>query len=151
MAINKKSQSLPNRFSQQSKDTLLDRTNATIRQDKGRLKSARIASAQPAPHEHVMRPQQLDNNTSRSQNRPNPKRKTVHLTLWVKPIVKGELQRIAEQEGLSVSKVGSAFLERAIQQHVDMQYSALLQPIIESAIHKEMAAMSTRLAWLLAD
>src|SRR3712207_7174377 len=30
-----------------------------------------------------------------------------------------------------------------------MQYSALLQPVIEQSIRKEMRGMSTRLAWLL--
>lgn len=88
-------------------------------------------------------------NTSRSQNKPTPKRKTVHLTLWVKPIVKEELQRISEREDVSVSAAGGAFLERALQQSADMQYSALLTPIIETAIAKQMRAISTRLAWLL--
>ena len=86
---------------------------------------------------------------SRLQNRPTPKRKTVKLTVWVKPVVKAELERIAEQEGLSVSATGAAFLENALQAHVDMQYSSLLQPIIEQAIRKQMRSISTRLAWLL--
>jgi hypothetical protein len=63
--------------------------------------------------------------------------------------VKTELQRIAEREGLSVSGAGGAFLEKALQQHVDMQYSALLQPIIREAIVKQMRSISTRLAFLL--
>src|SRR5207244_12815350 len=58
-------------------------------------------------------------------------------------------QRIEDQEGLSVSATGAAFLEKALQATVDMQYSSLLQPIIESAIRKQMRGISTRLAWLL--
>jgi len=69
--------------------------------------------------------------------------------LWVKPIVKAELQRIAEREGLSVSGAGGTFLEKALQQHIDMQYSALLQPIIREAIVKQMRSISARLAFLL--
>src|SRR3712207_6288500 len=96
-----------------------------------------------------MRPHAMNSKPARVQSRPSPKRKTVHLTLWVNPIVKAELQRIAQQEQTSVSAVGSAYLERALQQHVDMHYSALLQPIIAQEIRKHMAGMSTRLAWLL--
>jgi len=96
-----------------------------------------------------MRAQRMSTTHSRLQNRPTPKRKTVKLTVWVKPVVKAELERIAEQEGLSVSATGAAFLENALQAHVDMQYGSLLQPIIEQAIRKQMRSISTRLAWLL--
>lgn len=71
------------------------------------------------------------------------------MTLWVNPLVQAELQRIAEQEGLSVSKTGSAFLEQALQQRVEMRYSPLLRPIIKNAIAKEMRFLASRLAWLL--
>jgi hypothetical protein len=91
----------------------------------------------------------LSNGATRSKNAPLPKRKTVHLTLWVDPIVKAELQRLAEEEGLTVSKTGSAFLEQALKNNVDMQCSALLTPIIETAIDKRMRSRDSRLAWLL--
>ena len=120
-----------------------------VRQDKPRPPSARTASPQPAPPKKVMRPQEMNSNLSRAQNRPTAKRKTVHLTLWVKPVVKTELQRIAEQEGVSVSATGGAFLEQALQQNIDMHYSALLQPIIEQAIAKQMRSYSSRIAMLL--
>src|SRR3989440_12812130 len=110
---------------------------------------ARTASPQPAPRKKTMRPQQMNSNLSRSQNRPTTKRKTVHLTLWVKPVVKAELERIAEQEGVSVSRAGGAFLEQALQSQVDMHYSALLHPIIEQAITKQMRSYSSRIAMLL--
>src|SRR5437764_14895216 len=87
--------------------------------------------------------------TTHSKNRLNPKRKNVHLTLWVKPVVKAELKRVAEKEGLSVSSTGSAFLEEAIRQNLHVQHAVLLQPIIEQAIRKQMRTISTRLAWLL--
>ncbi len=91
----------------------------------------------------------MNSNTSRSQNRPTPKRKTVHLTLWVKPVVKAELKRVAETEGLSVSSTGGAFLEEAIRQKLHVQHAVLLQPIIEQTIRRQMRTISTRLAWLL--
>jgi DNA transposition AAA+ family ATPase len=64
--------------------------------------------------------------------------------------VKRELQRLAEQEGLTVSRTGAAFLKQALQNNVDMHYSALLEPIIKSAIRKEIQGTTNRLTFLLA-
>jgi hypothetical protein len=138
-----------NVFLRQSHSAIRQQQNLGVRQDKGALKRARIATNQPAPRGKVTRSQALNNDTPRSQNKPKPKRKTVHLTLWVKPVVKAELKRLAGQEGLSVSSAGAAFLEKAMQTTLDLQYGALLQPIIESAIRQQMRSMSTRLAFLL--
>ena len=138
-----------NVFLQRSYSVIKQQTNLGVGQDKGASKRARIATDQPAPRARVTRSQALNNDTPRSQNKPTPKRKTIHLTLWVKPIVKTELKRLAEQEGVSVSSAGAAFLEKAMQASLDMQYGALLQPIIRGAITKQMRSMSTRLAFLL--
>jgi hypothetical protein len=138
-----------NVFLRQSHSAIRQQQNLGVRQDKGALKRARIATNQPAPRGQATRSQELNNDTPRSQNTPAPKRKTVHLTLWVKPMVKAELKRLAGQEGLSVSSVGAAFLEKAMQTNLDLHYGALLQPIIESAIRQQMRSMSTRLAFLL--
>jgi hypothetical protein len=146
-----------NVFLQQSHTIIKQQQNLGVRQDKRANFSARIASGQPASLKKVMRAQQLKKDTPRSQNKHKPKRKTVQLTLWVKPVVKAELKRIVELESnkkkeekdVSISAVGGAFLEKALQTNLDMQYGALLQPIIEQAIRKEMRSMSTRLAFLL--
>jgi len=97
-----------------------------------------------------MRPHEVSSNPARSQNRSTPKRKTVHLTLWVKPVVKEELQRRASRESISVSATGAAFLEQALQSDIDMQYGAMLQPIIERTINKHLGTRDRRLAFLLA-
>jgi hypothetical protein len=138
-----------NVFLKQSESLINQQRNLGVGQDKGAWKRARIATDQPAPRGIVTRSQELNTDTPRSQNKPTPKRRTIHLTLWVKPIVKTELKRLAEQEGLSVSSVGAAFLEKAMQAKLDMQYGALLQPIIREAITRQMRSMSTRLAFLL--
>jgi hypothetical protein len=146
---NGKPQSSKNIFQSQPKGAKAETLNASVVQDKGRISSARIGTAQPAPHQNPMRPHPLSSNATRSKNKPKPKRKTVHLTLWVDPIVKRELQRIAEQEGVTVSKTGAALLKQALQNNVNMQYSELLTPIIETAIDRRMRSRDARLAWLL--
>jgi hypothetical protein len=121
----------------------------SVRQDKPRTISARIGTSQPAPQKKGMRPHRANTDAARSQKSPIPKRKTVHLTLWVKPGVKEELQRRARSEGISVSATGGAFLEQAMQQAIDMHYGALLLPVIRQGIRNEMHAYSNRLAMLL--
>src|SRR3954452_5881181 len=115
----------------------------------------RVASVQPERPVAVLRARQAERQPSRTQNTTTPQRKTVPLTLWVKPCVKAEVQRLVqleEQEGkgdISLSSVGGAFLERGLQQNVDMKYGALLGPIIENAIDRRMRARDNRLVALL--
>jgi hypothetical protein len=122
---------------------------SSVRQDNPSPPRARSASPQPAPRKQVTRAQHRNSTSSRSHNRPNAKQKTVKVTVWVKPGVKAELQRIAEQEGLSASATGAAFLEKALQQDIHTQHGALLETIIAKAIGKQMRSYSTRLAVLL--
>jgi hypothetical protein len=150
MASNGKPQFVRHVFSQQANGAGGEAGGRFGRQDKGRISSAPTGTPQPAPHEKPIRPHPLTNRATRSQNRPDPKRHTVHLTLHVDPIVKRELQRLAEQEGLTVSKTGAAFLTQALQNNVDMHYSALLEPIITSAIRKAVQGNTNRLLFLLA-
>ena len=149
MPNNGKHQFSKNIFSHQPNEAKAETLNASVRQDKGRISSARIGTQHPAPHQNPMRPHGLNTGAPRSKNKPTPKRKTVHLTLWVDPIVKRELQRVAELEGLTVYKTGAAFLKQALQHNVDMRYCALLTPIIETAIDNRMRSRDSRLAWLL--
>jgi len=77
-------------------------------------------------------------------------RQTVQVSAWVNPAIKGELKRIASQEGLSLSQTCAALLAEAIRQKLSVQHAVLLQPIIEQAIRKQMRSVTTRLALLLA-
>lgn len=77
------------------------------------------------------------------------KRQTVHFTTWVKPSVKAELQRIAQAEGLTVSRTGSVALEEWLARRSHVQHRGIFQPMIEQAIAKEMRAYSSRIATLL--
>jgi hypothetical protein len=110
MASNRKPQSVNNVFSQQANGAVTERLQRFDGQDKTALRSS--ARSQP-----------LNNNPERTKKHGSNKRKTVHLVLWVNPIVKAELQRIAKQEGLSMSRAGGELLERSLQQNIDMQYS----------------------------
>jgi hypothetical protein len=138
-----------NVFSNQPNRTKNKDAHGDVGQDKRAFTRARIPSHQAARSHVPMRAQPTDNKSPRSQNTPVAKRRTVQLTLWTNPIVKAEIQRIAKREGLSDSAVGAAILEKALQQNADLEYGALLRPIIENAIQTNLQTMSTRLALLL--
>src|SRR5712692_4366278 len=109
----------------------------------------RIASPQPASLKKVTRTQRAGTNNPRSQKQFNTKRKTVAVTLWMSPRERAELQRVAQQKGLSISQTGRAFVVKMLEQNLYDQHAALLDPIIDKAIGKHMRSYGTRLAVLL--
>jgi hypothetical protein len=102
-----------------------------------------------------MRARPLDTHTTRVQNPIVDTSRTVQLSIWVKPIVKAEIQRLVDQgqaQGdthITMSSVAAALLERAVQGHIDMQYGALLEPVFAALFDRRMAARDNRLALLL--
>ena len=118
-------------------------------QDKVRTSSVRIGTRQPVRDAIPTRTDALTGKYTRSKNPTVHKKQRVLVGVWIEPVVKTELQRLAAQEGLTISATGAALLKQALQNNVDMQYSALLTPIIETAIDKRMRQRDSRLAWLL--
>src|SRR5918996_2402106 len=150
MASNGNPQSERFVFPLQSNVAAAEAGNAAVRQDKARIASARTGTPQPAAVTHTPRAKPLRPNSTRSTNRNVAKTTTVHLDLWVSPIVKAELQRLAAQEGLSISATGAALLAGAIRQKLHIQQGVLIAPIIKQAVRDQMQGISNRLAFLLA-
>jgi hypothetical protein len=90
----------------------------------------------------------MNTKTTRTKTGTVPKRRTVCLSLWVKPGVKRAISQRAASNGLSISTTGGALLERALQTETDLEYGALLEPVIERAISRHMRAYSARIALL---
>jgi hypothetical protein len=149
MASNGNHQLVRQIFSLQAKGGRATLTAPQGGQDKARTLSAQGSTRQLAPETKSTREQPVNSRTAHLQSSATPTKQAQKLTLWVEPIVKEELARRAKREGLSLSKAGAAFLKRALQQQIDLEYSALLEPIIVTTIQKQMRAISTRLAWLL--
>ena len=76
------------------------------------------------------------------------KRKTVEIGVCVRREVAAEIERLRSQGGkrLSRSSVVAAFVEQAVRGHIDMQYGALLKPVIELALSRGLQAYSNRTA-----
>jgi hypothetical protein len=127
----------------------LERPLGGVRQDKDRNSCDRAASPQPAAVNKFTRSPATSRKSARSKKGDSDNRRAVPVQVWVSPLVKDELSRIASSDGLSLSSAGAALLMRSLQANVDMQYGALLRPIIETVIAKQMAGIATRLTWLL--
>src|SRR6266702_8758444 len=81
--------------------------------------------------------------------RSRAKRQTVNYTIWVKPSVKAEYQRIAQAEGLTASRTGAVALEEWLTRRSHIQHRGIFQPMIEQALAKQMRAYSSRIVMLL--
>jgi hypothetical protein len=149
MASNGNPQSERYVFSLQSNGAAETRVDASVRQDKVRTSSVHRGTRQPVPVTKHTRTDGSRTKSPRSQNTPIRKKQRVLAGLWVKPRVKEELQRIAQTEGISVSAVGAALLEEALQHSLSARYAPLLEPIIRNEIRQQMRGISSRLAWLL--
>src|SRR5947199_10354971 len=77
------------------------------------------------------------------------KRQTLHYTTHIKPSAKAELQRIAQAERLTTSRVGAVAIEEWLARRSHVQHRGIFQPMIEQAIAKQMRAYSSRIAMLL--
>ena len=135
-------------------------TNAGVRQDKSDLIRDRAASEQPyrtpdeirsnqnsshSPQSNTAAPQRSNTNSSQAPHDPiefdGP---LVPLTIQIPKRLKAEIQRLAAQEGESDSATARAFLGRGIQANIDMQYGAMLRPVIQDQIHKDIQSYSNR-------
>lgn len=125
------------------------RTLRSGRQDNPAHLPAPPGTLQPAPPKNTTRTAPKRACTTTTHQKKNRRGKDVQLNLWVRPVVKAELERVAKREGVSVSAAGEALLENALQQTISTQYAALLEPIINKAIGKHMRSYSNRLAVLL--
>ncbi len=116
-----------------------------VGQDKGAFECARTKQSQPALVTDGMRAHQLtehQSNPNRTPHLPTKQRSTKRYrkqrTIWLEPAVDAELQRIAEESGLSFSMTGANLVKYAIRQNIAEQHAALLIPMLEQAMRNEM-------------
>ena len=129
-------------------------TNAGVMQDKSGLIRDRAASGQPyrTPDEirsNQKSSQSFQSNTISAHVPHDPEEfdgPLVPLTIQIPKRLKAEIQRLAAQEGQSDSATARAFLARGVQANIDMKYGAMLRPVIQDQIHKDIQGYSNRTA-----
>jgi hypothetical protein len=104
----------------------------------------RAATLAPVAEKTLLRTKTPDTTVNRSRRR-STKRRTVQVAAWVSPKIRSELERLAKQEGLSLSRTIRAMLEDGVHRALHVQHALLLEPIIEAAVRREMRSVSNRL------
>jgi hypothetical protein len=91
----------------------------------------------------------VNNNLARTQNHFSANAPRVQLPLHVKPIVKAEVQRLAEMNGLSPSAQGADLLEEMLRQKLQIQQAATLETVLETIINRAISRRDARLVHFL--
>src|SRR3954454_10877751 len=129
------------------------KTYAGVVQDKSASRSERSALDQPERVTMYERADKPKSAGTRSQKQHAHSNSFVPLTIHVPCIVRDEIERRAKNTGgkkpLSLSEVGRPIFTRGLQADVDMQYGALLEPIIRRAIKREMRSLRSFLMLIL--
>ena len=134
------------------KKTTEGATNAGVRQDKQPPGRLHVFSAQP---QSANAPSATAGNAPPATNPPadnRPKhhgsetRQTAHISGRAPFPTKTKIQAIAKAQGLTESKVVVDLVHKALQMDADVQYGAMLRPVIQDQIHKDMQSYSNRTA-----
>jgi hypothetical protein len=138
-----------NAHKKQSTPIYRGRSHGDVRQDKDARSRIYAASGEPWI---LNEPANMRYHSPKKHG--SNKRKTVEIGVCIAPEIKAELDRLCTQgagngEQLSISKVASQFIAQGVRGHIDMQYGALLEPVIERAIDNRLKAAVARFAALL--
>jgi hypothetical protein len=125
-------------------------TNAGVVQDKETPRRSHTASEQPSNVQGVAFQHETDENPpalQRPKHHGSQKRRVVPVTGCVPPFIADQLEQMRDQGGkqkLSRSAVVANLIMRGVQQNVDMQYGATLEPVIEKSINRHIQSYSNR-------
>jgi hypothetical protein len=125
------------------------KSHGDVRQDKNAPVRALSGSREPAAVERAAYGQ--GETAGKPKHHGSNKRRTVEIFTCVSQETFAIIEALRNQGGkhLSRSAVAAAFLEKALQSNTDLQYGALLQPVIEQAIDKRLRSRDARFAGLL--
>jgi hypothetical protein len=127
-------------------------TNTGVVQDKETPRRFNAASAEPSNDQGRAFQHETDENPpafQRPKHHGSQKRRVVPVTGCVPRHIADQIEQLRDQGGgkkLSRSAVVASLITRAVQHQVDMQYGALLEPVIEKAIDRSIQAYSNRTA-----
>jgi hypothetical protein len=132
------------------KKTTEGATNAGVVQDKETPQRFNTASSQPSNVQGVAFQHKTDENPpalQRPKHHGSQKRQVVPVTGCVPSFIANQIEQMRDQGGkqkLSRSAVVANLIMRGAQQHVDMQYGATLEPVIEKSIDRNIQSYSNR-------
>ena len=87
----------------------------------------------------------MNTNIFRANKIDNTKVKLVHTTFHLHPLVRAELERIANEHSISLSNVGADALAEWVHLRLHKQHDTLLYPLVRKAVHEELTAFGNRI------
>jgi hypothetical protein len=127
-------------------------TNAGVRQDKYPPGRFDVASDQPQSAETLLESASITPPAPNppADNRPkhhgSETRQTAQIAGRAPFQTKEKIQAIAKTQGLTESQVVVSLVHKALQMDGDVQYGAMLRPVIQDQIHTDIQAYSNRTA-----
>ena len=146
---NKTSQLHQNIYTQQQNQKTPATKPRDVGQDKGSATQALPASVQPGSVNARSRAEYLKTKSPRSQNQSYTRAKLIHTTIWLKPLVRAELERIAKTENMSISQVGATACEDWVRFNIHRQQNALVETRLRHMIREELQAFGHRIVFFL--
>jgi hypothetical protein len=135
------------------------RTHGDVVQDKNGVHGVRFASAQPAQGEKGGRTQQVSKHGARTQTPHVHQRGLVPLMIHVECVYRDEIARRAntnalllkngKRQSLSLSEVARPIFKKGLQADIDLQYGAMLEPILDKIHAKNTRGLRSFLMLIL--
>jgi hypothetical protein len=156
MLYNKTPRSKQNIFQNQSKIPTTNNSpdkkskeSTDVWQDKGVLTKALSASTEPAPLSKGSRAVAFSNNKIARTQYTTGRVKLVHTTIWLHPLVRAELERIAERELLSLSQVGATACEEWVRYDIHRQQESVIITKLRQVMREELQIFGNRIVFFL--
>jgi hypothetical protein len=137
--------------SQKPQEIFNIRAYAGVMQDKQPPWRFTIASEQPSTAREVAVGSKQGNATAtaavdRPTHHGSETRQTEQITGRVLPHIKSRVRAMAATQSLTESKVVASLVEKALQIDADLQYGAMLRPVIQDQIRKDIQSATNRTA-----
>jgi hypothetical protein len=113
-------------------------------QDKAVLADGSPASSQPAPVTEVVRSAVANTSGVRSENPDDASERKEHTSIWIKPVVKSAMLRLAKQNGDSFSGACADALEVFARAKIHDQEEALFEPRMRKMMRREIRSSDNR-------
>jgi hypothetical protein len=119
------------------------------RQDKGHFPNAPAEVGQPAPFFKGAGARAMKTKTTRTQKITTTRVKLVHSTFHLEPLVRSDMERIAQEKGLSLSQVGNIGWKFYANATLEERYEATLSTQLRQIIREELRAFGHRMIYFL--
>jgi hypothetical protein len=120
-----------------------------VGQDKGHFGNAPLEAREPAPLFKGSGARALNTRNTQKQQTKSGRVKLVHSTFHLEPGVRSELERIAADNGLSLSQVGNIACRFYVNATIEQQHAEALRDVMRQIIREELQAFGHRIIYFL--